>query len=62
MKTLSFDVVIIGSGIVGSAIAYELSKYKIKLAVLEKILHLQMKLQQLIQELSIVVLMQNLTL
>lgn len=36
MKTLSFDVVIIGSGIVGSAIAYELSKYKIKLAVLEK--------------------------
>lgn len=36
MKTLSFDVVIIGLGIVGSAIAYELSKYKIKLAVLEK--------------------------
>lgn len=36
MKTLSFDVLIIGSGIVGSAIAYELSKYKIKLALLEK--------------------------
>ncbi|QJB71341.1 type 2 glycerol-3-phosphate oxidase [Mycoplasma sp. 1654_15] len=36
MKTLSFDVLIIGSGIVGSTIAYELSKYKIKLALLEK--------------------------
>ena len=31
-----FDVVIIGCGIVGAATAYELSKYKLKIAVLEK--------------------------
>ena len=31
-----YDVVIIGSGITGSAAAYELSKYQLKVAVLEK--------------------------
>ncbi|MGL5329821.1 MAG: NAD(P)/FAD-dependent oxidoreductase [Peptostreptococcaceae bacterium] len=31
-----YNVIIIGSGVVGSAIARELSKYKIKIAVLEK--------------------------
>jgi glycerol-3-phosphate dehydrogenase len=33
---LSFDVVIIGAGVVGSAIARELSKYRIDIALLEK--------------------------
>ncbi|MCR5290492.1 MAG: NAD(P)/FAD-dependent oxidoreductase [Treponema sp.] len=32
----SFDVVIVGGGVVGSAIARELSAYKLKIAVLEK--------------------------
>jgi len=38
MKTKNnhFDVVIIGGGVVGCAIARELSKYKVKVAVLEK--------------------------
>ena len=31
-----YDVVIIGAGVVGSAIARELSRYKLRLAVLEK--------------------------
>lgn len=32
-----YDVVIIGAGVVGSAIARELSRYKLSIAVLEKI-------------------------
>ena len=32
-----YDVVIIGAGVVGSAIARELSRYKLDIAVLEKI-------------------------
>ena len=31
-----YDVVIIGAGVVGSAIARELSRYKLSIAVLEK--------------------------
>lgn len=31
-----YDVVVIGCGIVGAATAYELSKYQLKTAVLEK--------------------------
>ena len=31
-----YDVVVIGCGVVGAAIARELSRYKIKVAVLEK--------------------------
>ncbi|AKG33204.1 FAD-dependent oxidoreductase [Paenibacillus durus] len=31
-----YDIVIIGAGIVGTAVARELSKYKLGLAVLEK--------------------------
>jgi glycerol-3-phosphate dehydrogenase len=31
-----YDVLIIGSGIVGSAIAFELSKYDLKVLVVEK--------------------------
>ncbi|MGL5426464.1 MAG: FAD-dependent oxidoreductase, partial [Cetobacterium sp.] len=31
-----YDVLIIGAGIVGTGIARELSKYKLKVAVLEK--------------------------
>ena len=31
-----YDVVIIGGGITGSSIAYELSKYKLKVALVEK--------------------------
>lgn len=31
-----YDVAIIGAGIVGAACAYDLSKYKLKVAVLEK--------------------------
>ena len=31
-----YDVIIIGSGVVGAAIARELSKYDLKVAVLEK--------------------------
>ena len=34
--TLSYDVVIIGGGVIGAAIALELSKYNIKTALLEK--------------------------
>lgn len=34
--TQSFDIIIIGGGIVGSAIARELSKYKISVALIEK--------------------------
>ena len=32
----TYDVIIIGAGVVGSSIARELSKYKLKIAVLEK--------------------------
>jgi len=35
-KNNHFDMVIIGGGVVGCAIARELSKYKVKVAVLEK--------------------------
>lgn len=35
-KDNHFDVVIIGGEVVGSAIARELSKYKVNVAVLEK--------------------------
>ena len=31
-----YDVLIIGGGVVGSAIARELSRYRLKIAVLEK--------------------------
>lgn len=34
--TNEYDVIIIGSGVVGSAVARELSRYKLKIAVLEK--------------------------
>ena len=33
-----YDVIIIGAGVVGSAIARELSRYKLNIAVLEKTL------------------------
>jgi len=36
MKIKKFDVIIIGGGVVGCAIARELSKYKVSIAVLEK--------------------------
>ena len=32
----TYDVIIIGGGVVGSAIARELSRFKLKIAVLEK--------------------------
>ncbi|GAI48099.1 unnamed protein product [marine sediment metagenome] len=35
-KKRHFDIVIIGAGVVGCAIARELSKYKLDVAVLEK--------------------------
>ena len=35
-KNNHFDAVIIGGGVVGCAVARELSKYKVKVAVLEK--------------------------
>ena len=31
-----YDIIIIGSGIVGSLVAYDLSRYRLKVAVLEK--------------------------
>ena len=36
MKNSRFDVVIIGGGVIGCAIARELSKYSLRIAVLEK--------------------------
>ena len=33
---MKYDVIIIGSGVVGAGIARELSKYKLKIAVLDK--------------------------
>ncbi len=32
-----YDVIVIGAGVVGSAIARELSRYRLRIAVLEKI-------------------------
>jgi len=37
-----YDVIIIGAGVVGNAIARELSKYSIKIAVIEKELDVSM--------------------
>ena len=34
--TVTYDVVIIGAGVIGSAVARELSRYRLKTAVLEK--------------------------
>lgn len=34
--TVTYDVVIIGAGVIGSAVARELSRYHLKTAVLEK--------------------------
>ena len=36
-----YDVIIIGAGVVGSALARELSRYKLNIAVLEKNLDVQ---------------------
>ncbi len=36
MKDQSYDVVIIGAGVIGSAVARELSRYRLRIAVLEK--------------------------
>lgn len=33
---MSYDVIVIGAGVVGSAVARELSRYQLKAAVLEK--------------------------
>ena len=33
---MSYDVIVIGAGVVGSAVARELSRYQLKTAVLEK--------------------------
>ena len=33
---ISYDVIVIGAGVVGSAVARELSRYQLKAAVLEK--------------------------
>lgn len=44
------DVVIIGAGIVGCAIARELSKYDLKVAVVEKDTDVAMVFQRLIAE------------
>ena len=36
MKAKAFDAVIIGAGVIGAAIARELSKYDFKIAILER--------------------------
>ena len=36
MKDQLYDVVIIGAGVIGSAVARELSRYRLRIAVLEK--------------------------
>ena len=36
MKVVDYDVLILGGGIVGCAIAYELSKYSLNIALIEK--------------------------
>ena len=48
----SYDVLIIGAGVVGSAIARELSRYRLKIGVLEKIWMSAMKPAAGIQRLS----------
>lgn len=47
---MDYDVLILGGGIIGCAVAYELSKYNINIALIEKdmmlqtIFHLQIQL------------------
>ena len=35
-KLMDYDVLILGGGIIGCAVAYELSKYNLNIAVIEK--------------------------
>ena len=47
---MDYDVLILGGGIIGCSVAYELSKYNLNIALIERILILQMMFPLLIQQ------------